>query len=133
MHNSVMFMSRISPERLFLDLALGKSDAGVTDNLGIALGLDVNTLYELSAEKCVQNHSYDRAIKLFKLAKVILLSKIKMQWHLCQSHQSLKLAMIIHVKVTFTSIATIKEQFDDCLYYLAIILRENQIFCNDTG
>lgn len=70
-------MSRISPERLFLDLALGKSDAGVTDNLGIALGLDVNTLYELSAEKCVQNHSYDRAIKLFKLAKVILLSKIK--------------------------------------------------------
>lgn len=64
-------MSRISPERLFLDLALGKSDAGVTDNLGIALGLDVNTLYELSAEKCVQNHSYDRAIKLFKLAKVI--------------------------------------------------------------
>lgn len=72
MHNSVMFMSRISPERLFLDLALGKSDAGVTDNLGIALGLDVNTLYELSAEKCVQNHSYDRAIKLFKLAKVIL-------------------------------------------------------------
>lgn len=79
MHNSVMFMSRISPERLFLDVALGKSDAGVTDNLGIALGLDVNTLYELSAEKCVQNHSYDRAIKLFKLAKVILLSKIKMQ------------------------------------------------------
>lgn len=70
-------MSRISPERLFLDLALGKSDAGVTDNLGIALGLDVNTLYELSAEKCVQNHSYDRAIKLFKLAKVILLTKIK--------------------------------------------------------
>lgn len=75
----VLLMSRISPERLFLDLALGKSDAGVTDNLGIALGLDVNTLYELSAEKCVQNHSYDRAIKLFKLAKVyvILLSKIK--------------------------------------------------------
>jgi hypothetical protein len=65
-----MLICRISPERLFLDLALGKSEGGVTDNLGIALGLDINTLYELSAENCVQNQNYDRAIKLFRMAKV---------------------------------------------------------------
>lgn len=67
----LMLNCRVSPERLFLDLALGKSDASITDNLGISLGLDINTLYELSAENCVQNHSYERAIKLFKMAKVI--------------------------------------------------------------
>nr|XP_022297301.1 uncharacterized protein LOC111106775 isoform X2 [Crassostrea virginica] len=67
---------RVSPERLFLDLALGKSDASITDNLGISLGLDINTLYELSAENCVQNHSYERAIKLFKMAKSSFLRRV---------------------------------------------------------
>ncbi|XP_055999241.1 uncharacterized protein LOC125654012 isoform X3 [Ostrea edulis] len=67
---------RISPERLFLDLALGKSEGGVTDNLGIALGLDINTLYELSAENCVQSQNYDRAIKLFKMAKSSFMKRV---------------------------------------------------------
>ncbi|XP_062616739.1 uncharacterized protein LOC134278436 [Saccostrea cucullata] len=67
---------RISAERLFLDLALGKSDASITDNLGIALGLDINTLYELSAENCVQNQSYERAIKLFKIAKSSYMKRV---------------------------------------------------------
>ena len=39
---------RISPEKLFLELAVNRKDTSAADILAIASGLDVNKLYEVS-------------------------------------------------------------------------------------
>ncbi|XP_063404631.1 uncharacterized protein LOC134688085 isoform X2 [Mytilus trossulus] len=59
---------RISPERLFLELTFYSESAQV-ENLGIGLGLDVNTLYEKSAEYLLQRGHVAQAIKFCKVVK----------------------------------------------------------------
>ncbi|CAG2245012.1 PI4KA [Mytilus edulis] len=59
---------RISPERLFLELTFYSESAHV-ENLGIGLGLDVNTLYEKSAEYLLQRGHVAQAIKFCKVVK----------------------------------------------------------------
>lgn len=65
----VFFLCRISPERLFLELTFYSESAHV-ENLGIGLGLDVNTLYEKSAEYLLQRGHVAQAIKFCKVVKV---------------------------------------------------------------
>lgn len=60
---------RISPERLFLQMAVQQLDHSRTEVLGIGLGLDLNTLYEVSAEHVLKNKDFTQAIRLYKLSK----------------------------------------------------------------
>ncbi|XP_064605669.1 uncharacterized protein LOC135470577 [Liolophura sinensis] len=60
---------RVSPERLFLDFAIQQSGPSVAENLGIGLGLDVNSLFELVAEYKLAKQEYSQAIKLYQLSK----------------------------------------------------------------
>ena len=41
------FLCRVSPEELFIDLAVNNVDTTAADRLAIITGLDVNTLYEV--------------------------------------------------------------------------------------
>ncbi|KAK3101004.1 hypothetical protein FSP39_000154 [Pinctada imbricata] len=67
---------RISPERLFLDLAIQQTDPSVTDSLGISLGLDLHALYELAAEYSVQIGNYSHASKLFRSSKCKFVKRV---------------------------------------------------------
>ena len=42
-----MFHDRVSPEELFIELAVNNVDTVAADRLAIITGLDVNTLYEV--------------------------------------------------------------------------------------
>lgn len=61
---------RVSPERLFLDLTF-YSESVLVEKLGIGLGLDVNTLYEKSAEYLLQRGQVAQAVKFCKFVKVM--------------------------------------------------------------
>lgn len=47
-----------------------QSDVTQTENLGIGLGLDVNTLYELAAEHVLMKGDFTQAARLYQFAKV---------------------------------------------------------------
>ncbi|XP_070558000.1 uncharacterized protein [Ptychodera flava] len=60
---------RVSPEALFLQLAVQYSDTSLAEKLGIVLGLDVNTLYESAAMLRLSKGQFTQAMKLFSLSK----------------------------------------------------------------
>lgn len=45
----IVFHFRVSPEELFIELAVNSVDTTAADRLAIITGLDVNTLYEVLA------------------------------------------------------------------------------------
>ena len=46
------YVYRVSPEELFVDLAVNNVDTTAADRLAIITGLDVNTLYEVMYNFC---------------------------------------------------------------------------------
>ncbi|XP_048580642.1 uncharacterized protein LOC5517399 isoform X2 [Nematostella vectensis] len=60
---------RISPEELFLDLAVHNKNNTAADMLAIISGLDVNLLYQIAAERALQLSKYEHAMKLYQLSK----------------------------------------------------------------
>ena len=52
---------KMSPEKLFLELAVNSADTSAADVLAITTGLDVNKLYEVCASLC----SCNNALELF--------------------------------------------------------------------
>ncbi|XP_077982825.1 uncharacterized protein LOC144437691 [Glandiceps talaboti] len=67
---------RVSPEKLFLQLAVEYSDCSLADQLGIVLSLDVNTLYETGAKLRLSRGEYNQAMKLFNLSKCDNMTRI---------------------------------------------------------
>ncbi|RUS76283.1 hypothetical protein EGW08_015955 [Elysia chlorotica] len=59
----------ISPERLFLHLALVLPETAPAENLAISIGLDLTTLSELAAEFMLKQSHFGKAMKLFTLSK----------------------------------------------------------------
>lgn len=59
----------ISPERLFLHLALVLPETTSAENLAISIGLDLTTLSELAAEFMLKQSYFGKAMKLFTLSK----------------------------------------------------------------
>ena len=51
--------SRMSPEKLFLELAVNSADTSAADVLAITSGLDVNKLYEV----CVHDYAFLSSLK----------------------------------------------------------------------
>ncbi|CAH1782485.1 unnamed protein product [Owenia fusiformis] len=62
---------RVSPERLFLNVALNSTDTNVNsaEQLGIMLGLDINALFEMAAELRLARGDCTQAVKLYQLSK----------------------------------------------------------------
>ncbi|XP_068758844.1 uncharacterized protein [Montipora capricornis] len=60
---------RISPEKLFLELAVNRKDTSAADILAIASGLDVNKLYEMAGDEALENENYAHALELYHLSK----------------------------------------------------------------
>ncbi|CAL1526241.1 unnamed protein product [Lymnaea stagnalis] len=60
---------RISPERLFLHLAMTLPETTVAENLAISIGLDLTSLSELAAECMLKKSYFGRAMKLYTLSK----------------------------------------------------------------
>ncbi|XP_038061322.1 uncharacterized protein LOC119732026 [Patiria miniata] len=56
---------RISPEGLFLELAMEEADTSLPDNLGITLGLDMNGLYGLAANRRLVEGQTKLAMRLY--------------------------------------------------------------------
>ncbi|XP_031571187.1 uncharacterized protein LOC116305433 [Actinia tenebrosa] len=59
----------VSPEKLFLDLAINNTDNTAADMLAITTGLDVNMLYQMAAEEALNQSKYEHAMKLYQLSK----------------------------------------------------------------
>ncbi|GFR62453.1 X-linked retinitis pigmentosa GTPase regulator-like protein [Elysia marginata] len=59
----------ISPERLFLHLAMVLPETTPAENLAISIGLDLTTLSELAAEFMLKQSHFGKAMKLFTLSK----------------------------------------------------------------
>ncbi|XP_005100274.1 uncharacterized protein LOC101858037 isoform X2 [Aplysia californica] len=59
----------ISPERLFLHLALTSTETTQAENLAISIGLDLTSLSELAADFLLRRGSFSRAMKLYTLSK----------------------------------------------------------------
>ena len=64
---------RISPERLCLELCMGRSDVSVAERLGISLSLDLNSLFEVAADYLLSHGNSKQANRLFQTAKVFIL------------------------------------------------------------
>ncbi|KAH9507960.1 hypothetical protein Btru_052460 [Bulinus truncatus] len=60
----------ISPERLFLHLAMSLPETTSAENLAIGIGLDLTSLSELAAETMLQQSCFGRAMKLYTLSKL---------------------------------------------------------------
>ncbi|BFZ08491.1 hypothetical protein BsWGS_11531 [Bradybaena similaris] len=60
---------RISPERLFLHLALTLPETTSAENLAISIGLDLTTLSELAADFMLKQSCFSKALKLYTLSK----------------------------------------------------------------
>ncbi|CAG5123144.1 unnamed protein product, partial [Candidula unifasciata] len=60
---------RISPERLFLHLALTLPDTASAENLAISIGLDLTSLSELAADFMLKQSCFSKALKLYTLSK----------------------------------------------------------------
>ena len=50
---------KTSPEKLFLELAVNSADTSAADILAITSGLDVNKLYEVSAQAVIMDFNSD--------------------------------------------------------------------------
>ncbi|XP_059167595.1 uncharacterized protein LOC131949741 [Physella acuta] len=61
----------ISPERLFLHLAMTLPETTVAENLAISVGLDLTSLSELAAEFMLKQSFFGKAMKLYTLSKKI--------------------------------------------------------------
>ncbi|XP_055882453.1 uncharacterized protein LOC106072788 isoform X4 [Biomphalaria glabrata] len=59
----------ISPERLFLHMAMSLPETTCAENLAISIGLDLTSLSELAAETMLQQSCFGRAMKLYTLSK----------------------------------------------------------------
>uniref|UniRef100_T1IUI1 Uncharacterized protein n=1 Tax=Strigamia maritima TaxID=126957 RepID=T1IUI1_STRMM len=59
---------RMSPERLFLELVL-MQDLKSSEKLGVTLGLDVNKLYETTADYQLSQGHFAAAVRLYQLSK----------------------------------------------------------------
>ncbi|KAK3700687.1 hypothetical protein QZH41_015637 [Actinostola sp. cb2023] len=64
-----VFFISVSPENLFLDLAINNTDNTAADMLAITTGLDVNMLYEMAAKEALRQSKYEHAMKLYQLSK----------------------------------------------------------------
>lgn len=117
-------ISRISPERLFLDIALKSSDSTQTELLGIMLGLDINTLYELAAEHRLAHGNFANAVKLYQL------SKVWMEWviYITKPTSDFELKILHCCPRTRTAFVS---QWN-CLYsfYSVLTLKESQVLPN---
>ncbi|XP_041350104.1 uncharacterized protein LOC121369224 isoform X2 [Gigantopelta aegis] len=60
---------RVSPEHLFLDLAVGKFDPAYAESLGVSIGLDLTSLFELGADYLLRAGEVSRSIRLYHLSK----------------------------------------------------------------
>ncbi|GFO46551.1 X-linked retinitis pigmentosa GTPase regulator-like protein [Plakobranchus ocellatus] len=60
----------ISPEHLFLHLALVLPETTPAENLAISVGLDLTSLSELAAEFMLKQSHFGKAMKLFTLSKI---------------------------------------------------------------
>lgn len=67
---------RASPERLFLELCLSQSDSRVIEQLGISLGLDLNSLLEVAADFLLCHGRSKQATRLFHMSKASPVSRI---------------------------------------------------------
>ncbi|XP_078677642.1 uncharacterized protein LOC144914082 isoform X3 [Branchiostoma floridae x Branchiostoma belcheri] len=68
---------RTVPEQLFLDLAVTAGDTASAEKLGITLGLDMNMLYEVSADCMLSKGEVVQAVKLYQLSKAPHSKRIK--------------------------------------------------------
>eukprot|EP00058_Branchiostoma_floridae_P008976 XP_002594464.1 hypothetical protein BRAFLDRAFT_72132 [Branchiostoma floridae] len=68
---------RTVPEQLFLDLAVTAGDTVAAEKLGITLGLDMNMLYEVSADCMLSRGEVAQAVKLYQLSKAPHNKRIK--------------------------------------------------------
>ncbi|XP_066285129.1 uncharacterized protein [Branchiostoma lanceolatum] len=68
---------RTVPEQLFLDLAVKSGDTASAEKLGITLGLDMNMLYEVSADCMLSQGEVAQAVKLYQLSKAPHSKRIK--------------------------------------------------------
>ncbi|XP_078595425.1 uncharacterized protein LOC144872787 isoform X2 [Branchiostoma floridae x Branchiostoma japonicum] len=68
---------RTVPEQLFLDLAVTAGDTVAAERLGITLGLDMNMLYEVSADCMLSRGEVAQAVKLYQLSKAPHNKRIK--------------------------------------------------------
>ncbi|XP_071082712.1 uncharacterized protein [Haliotis cracherodii] len=60
---------RISPERLFLGLAIQHTDAAYAESLGISIGLDLTALFEVAADYLLRAGEFSRSVRLYQLSK----------------------------------------------------------------
>ncbi|XP_046564861.1 uncharacterized protein LOC124273631, partial [Haliotis rubra] len=60
---------RISPERLFLALAIQHTDAAYAESLGISIGLDLTALFEVAADHLLRAGEFSRSVRLYQLSK----------------------------------------------------------------
>ncbi|XP_071809900.1 uncharacterized protein [Asterias amurensis] len=67
---------RISPEGLFLDLAMEGGETSLPDNLGISLGLDMNGLYELAANQRLAEGQTILAMRLYNRSECSQLKQV---------------------------------------------------------
>ncbi|XP_063952351.1 uncharacterized protein LOC129255948 isoform X1 [Lytechinus pictus] len=67
---------RISPEGLFLDLALSDRDGSVAENLGITLDLDMSALYEIAAERKLAMGEVQRALNLYQISQCSYIKQV---------------------------------------------------------
>lgn len=58
-----------SPERLFLELCISQSDSKLIEQLGISLGLDLNSLLEVAADFLLCHGNSKQATRLFHMSK----------------------------------------------------------------
>ncbi len=61
---------RISPERLFLQYILDKSDQIRADRVAIVCRLDINNLYQLAANLKLEQGDVQQAARFFQQSKV---------------------------------------------------------------
>lgn len=60
---------RVSPEELFIDLAVNNVDTTAADRLAIITGLDVNTLYEQAGDIAMEAGQLRHALDLYQASK----------------------------------------------------------------
>ncbi|RMX41048.1 hypothetical protein pdam_00003288 [Pocillopora damicornis] len=60
---------KMSPEKLFLELAVNSADTSAADVLAITTGLDVNKLYEMAGDEALKKENFEHALELYHLSK----------------------------------------------------------------
>ncbi|ESO84893.1 hypothetical protein LOTGIDRAFT_176095, partial [Lottia gigantea] len=67
---------RVSPERLFLKLAVKNNDASVSESLGISIGLNLSNLFEIAADHLLVLNNTTQALCLYKLSKCSYVKRV---------------------------------------------------------